>query len=109
MKHALFPVVLLMTAVFLVAASGANHIWVSRPDGALGCEPEKAQSIDAGRAELRKAGVRVHDSRKTSDGMMRVQVCGTPSGAHNAYRITKKSLKRAESLGYVKLDDSKIH
>lgn len=79
----------------------SDAVWVSRPDGGKSCEPTGAQAIEAGAAELGKVQVKVLDSRKGSDGKMRAQMCGMPTGKLNSYLIPRQDLERAVALGFM--------
>lgn len=80
----------------------SEKIWITRPDGARSCGIHEGQSIDEGASELRKAGVRVLDSRKASDGKMHLMVCGAAEGSMNAFLISQEDLEKAVSLGFAK-------
>lgn len=84
-----------------VAAPADNQVWITRPDGAQSCTPKSGQTLEDGAADLRRAKVRVLDSRKGNDGKMHMQMCGAPSGTTNAYLIPKEDLPQAVTLGYV--------
>jgi len=77
----------------------AEPIWVSKDDGARSCEPESAQALEAGAAELEKAGVKVLESRKDKSDVPRAMVCGQPQGNRNSYKILKSDFSKAEKLG----------
>jgi hypothetical protein len=81
--------------------AAAETVWVLRSDGALQCGMAEPETLEAGAQELLKAGVKVLEQRKQSDGKMRIQVCGAPQGSTNAYRIAKRDLKRAKKLGFL--------
>lgn len=78
----------------------ADAIWVERMDGEKSCEHGTAQSLSEGASELSKMGVQVFDSLKGSDGKMRIQMCGIPTGKLNRYRIRKGDLEKAQSIGF---------
>jgi len=89
------------------AASAETGVWVARSDGGISCEPEKSISLEAGLKELQAAGVRVLDSKKGSDGMLRAQVCGAPTGSKNTYLIAESDLAKATSIaGFKQLPTS---
>lgn len=77
-----------------------DAIWIERMDGEKSCEHGTAQSLAEGANELKNVGVQVFDSLKGSDGKMRVQMCGTPTGKSNRYRIRKADLEKARSIGF---------
>jgi hypothetical protein len=82
------------------AAAHDELIWISRPDGALSCGEGNVQSVEDGAAELRKAGVKVLESRKTNDGKIHIQMCGAATGSQNSYRIPTADWSKADKLGF---------
>ncbi len=85
------------------SASEEPSVWVKRPDGGKQCAPDSAQDLELGSKELAKLGIPVLESSKKSDGKMRIQVCGQPTGNENSYRIPKSSLLKASALGFKEL------
>lgn len=77
-----------------------GRVWVSRPDGALSCEDEKAESLEKGADLLRKAKVEVFGSKKSGDGQMHIQMCGASTGSENSYQIRKEDIAKAQKLGF---------
>jgi hypothetical protein len=78
--------------------------WVKRPDGTQQCSMDGKQSeasLEKGARELEKAGIPVLNRQKTSDGKMRIQLCGSPTGKEDAYQIRATDLERARALGFV--------
>lgn len=75
-------------------------VWVSRPDGSKQCEADAEKALQVAAEELQKAGVPVLEKRKGSDGKIRAQVCGAPTGGTNSFRIPKGTLSRALELGF---------
>ena len=69
-------------------------------DGTLQCgmgeEIPPEQMADA----LRAAGIKVLDSRKDSDGLAHIAVCGASTGAINVFRIEREGLEAARDLGF---------
>ncbi len=84
------------------------HLWVQRPDGSRQCdESGSVHSLKQGAAELSKAGVSVLKFKKSSDGKVRIQMCGAPTGKTHAYRIKRESLEKALTLGFVEVKEAK--
>jgi hypothetical protein len=79
-------------------------VWVMRPDGSQMCTANSGQSLDAGAADLRKAGIRVISSQKGNDSKMHAQMCGLPTGHTNAYQISQDDLAKAITLGFQKIE-----
>ncbi len=110
--------VLILSAALLVGFGGSKlasvgasapaeaSVWVQKPDGGAQCEPGTARSLEEGAKELAKAGVRVLSSRKGSDGQMRIQLCGSPTGAQNIFEIPATDLEKAKSLGFTPVKSS---
>lgn len=86
-----------------------SFVWIKRSDGALSCGMEKAQSLEMGAAELKKANIRIFGSRKSNDGQMHIQMCGAPTGSENAYLIQKGDLPKAISLGFQGTHQKSVH
>lgn len=82
------------------AAEKGPTIWVQKPDGSLQCGMGGAESLEEGARKLKEAGVETHASEKRNDGQMRIQLCGSPTGDHNAYRISESDLGEARKVGY---------
>ena len=77
-------------------------VLVSKPDGSLQCGMGKAISPEDMEKQL--AGIKVISREKRSDGLMHVQVCGSPTGMLNIYEIPATSLKDAEAKGFKKFE-----
>lgn len=75
-----------------------NRVLVAKPDGSQQCEENSGKSLDEMAKELGK--VEVFRQFKKNDGMMRIQVCGAPTGIHNVYEIDKKDLQKALDIGF---------
>jgi hypothetical protein len=82
------------------SSSTGDTVWVQKPDGGQQCEPGTGKTLDAGAEDLARAKITVKNSRKGSDGKLRIQLCGSPTGGQNAYEIPRKDLARAKSLGF---------
>lgn len=80
--------------------SDPNSIWVSRPDGALSCEPGSAMPVEKGAEELRKEKVEVLEARRGTDGKMHIQMCGAAEGTMIQLRIPKEALPIAKAKGF---------
>ena len=80
------------------SSSNDNLLWVYKYDGSLQCGMGHEISLRAMRKEL--AGIKIYGEEKKSDGLMRVAVCGSPSGQANRYRIHREDLDRAKQYGF---------
>ncbi len=72
--------------------------WVYKYDGSLQCSQGNESSLDQTAQQLE--GVKIYAQEKRTDTLMRVQVCGQPTGRANVYEIDKKDLKRAQDMGF---------
>lgn len=83
----------------MTKTSVADRVRVSKPDGSLQCGQGKATAI----AEMQKQlkDIQVYSSENKNDGLMRIQLCGSPTGNHNVYEINRKDLSKALSLGFI--------
>lgn len=75
-----------------------ERVKVFKADGSLQCGQGKAIPV----AEMQKQlkGITVYSSMNKNDGMMRIQVCGAPTGNSNVYEIDRKDLEAALKLGF---------
>ncbi len=78
---------------------GAEMVWVKRTANAASCEGE-GEPLAVARKALEKAGVRVLQEKRASDGMMHVQMCGADTGALNSFQISKSELEKAKVAGF---------
>lgn len=76
---------------------------VFKPDGSKQCEKKGAVSVESMEREL--SGIPVFAKDKRSDGLMHVQVCGSPTGMINTFEIDLKNLKKAEERGFRRLEE----
>ena len=77
-----------------------STIQVYKYDGALQCGMGREISLEEMAKELETGGMDVVASRKGSDGLAHIGVCGASTGAINVYVIDRGSLPTAERLGY---------
>ena len=75
-----------------------KKIKVAKPDGTLQCN----QGVKVSLVEMQKQlqDIPVFSSENIHDGMMRIQMCGTPTGNHNVYEINESDLDKAISYGF---------
>ncbi len=81
-----------------VTKSPQNRIKVYKYDGTLQCGMGKAVPSTEMQKELN--GIMVYSVENKNDGLMRVQVCGAPTGKANIFEIDKASLEKAKSYGF---------
>ena len=77
-------------------------VTVYKPDGTLQCNQGHEISLSKMQKELTDAGIKVLSSSKDTDGKIHPQVCGTPTGAVNAYQIAVADTAKALKLGFQK-------
>lgn len=78
--------------------SPLERVKVYKPDGSLQCGQGKAIPLAEMQKELKN--IRVYSSSNKNDGMMRIQVCGSPTGNSNVYEIDRKDLAAALKAGF---------
>lgn len=78
--------------------SKLDRVKVYKPDGSLQCGQGKAIPIPDMQKELKD--IKVYSSFNKNDGMMRIQVCGSPTGNSNVYEIDRSNLEAAVKLGF---------
>lgn len=71
---------------------------VYRYDGTLQCGMGKRVSVEEMQKDLKD--VPVISSTHLNDGLMRIQLCGSPTGDANVYEIEETHLDKAKSLGF---------
>ncbi|MBY0451380.1 MAG: hypothetical protein K2P92_00005, partial [Bdellovibrionaceae bacterium] len=77
-----------------------GRVFVYKPDGSLQCGQGSRITPEDMKKEL--GAIKVFSSENKSDGMMRIQVCGAPTGMANVYEIDQKDLEAALKLGFKK-------
>lgn len=71
---------------------------VFKADGSLQCSMGKKISIDEMQKELK--GIEVFSKTNQNDGLMRIQVCGAPTGDSHVFEIKQEDLEKALKLGF---------
>lgn len=79
-------------------SSKADHVKIYKPDGSLQCGQGKKIALDDMEKELE--GIKVYNKENKNDGLMRIQMCGTPTGYNNVYEIDKMDLEKALKKGF---------
>jgi hypothetical protein len=82
----------------VATSTSTNRVKVYKPDGTLQCGQGKLISLGEMQKQLK--GIQVFSSGNKNDGMMRIQVCGSPTGNHNIYEIDRKDLEAALKAGF---------
>jgi hypothetical protein len=73
---------------------------VYKYDGSLQCKRGKEMALADMAEELTAAGVEVKSSRKGTDGLMHIAMCGASTGRLNVYTIATEALRKAQELGF---------
>ena len=92
-------------SVAAAPAAAEESLWVAREDGSKQCEGG-ATAIDVASSEAQSAGIKVLESKKMSDDMMHMSVCGASTGKLNAIRIPRSDLEKARKLGFQAVNSS---
>lgn len=87
------------------APANPGRIKVYKNDGTLQCGMGKLIPLDTMKKELGK--ITVYSSENKSDGLMHIQMCGSPTGTINIYEIDKTNLDKAIKLGFKEWTDKK--
>lgn len=77
-----------------------KKIRVFKLDGSVQCEPSSGVAVDLMAKEL--DGVKIYSSENKSDGLIRIQQCGKPTGKCNVFEIADTDFAKAEKLGFKK-------
>lgn len=106
---------IITSALFTVACAQAHHdtdkkhshkhagpefVQVYKYDGSKQCEKISEISVGKMGTTLKEIGIPVICSYKSSDGMMRPQMCGHSTGKINVYEIPSEHLSRAVEAGF---------
>lgn len=78
--------------------SSMKNVKIYKPDGSLQCNQGKAISLKEMEAELKE--IQIFSSVKSHDGLMRIQVCGQPTGMSNVFEIAEANWEKAKALGF---------
>ncbi len=70
---------------------------VAKANGSVQCE---GGAIPLDRMQQELGTITVYSKSVQNDGLMRPQVCGAGTGAHNVYEIDVKDVPKAQSLGF---------
>jgi hypothetical protein len=71
---------------------------VYKYDGSLQCGMGKSIPVKDMQTEL--ASIKILSANNKNDGLMRIQLCGSPTGNANVYEISKEDLEKALALGF---------
>jgi hypothetical protein len=88
------------TSAGATAAAGAGDLKVKvyKADGSLQCGMGNKIPLETMEKDL--AGIKVYNRYNMNDGLMRIQVCGAPTGQSNVYEISRSDLEKALKAGF---------
>jgi hypothetical protein len=75
-----------------------DRVRVFKYDGSLQCNMGEALSVEQMKKDL--GAIKVFSAETLSDGLTRIQVCGSPTGKANVYEISRSELEAAIKLGF---------
>ena len=81
-----------------------SYFKVYKYDRSIQCESTGIE-LEEMMLELTNAGIDVACAQEGHDGLYRTTVCGAGTGKLNIYKINKKDLQVAESLGFQSVAD----
>ncbi len=82
----------------VTTSNTSDRVKVFKPDGSLQCG--QGQKISLAEMQKELGSVQVFSSKNQNDGMMRIQLCGSPTGNCNVYEIDRKDLSAAQKAGF---------
>ncbi len=77
-----------------------SRVFVYKADGSLQCG--QGSKVDPAAMQKELGSIQVFSSENKNDGMMRIQVCGAPTGNINVYEIDVKDFEEALKAGFKK-------
>lgn len=80
--------------------AAGESIWLGRPDGSRSCEPDSGLTREKVLASFKEVGIKVQALARGSDGKVRAQMCGMPTGRWVGVRIAESDRVNAEATGW---------
>lgn len=77
----------------------SKDVWIYKYNGSMTCSKED-QSVKLETMAKELAGIKILESAVKKDGLVRITLCGIPTGTANTYRIPKKQLPEALERGF---------
>lgn len=77
-----------------------QRVFIYKPDGSKQCGEGEKIDLKAMQKELGQ--IEVYSAKNLHDGLMRIQMCGAPTGYNNVYEINQSDLDAALKLGFKK-------
>lgn len=81
-----------------------SKIWVYKYDKSKQCSSTAGVSIESMLNEFKIMDVKVYESQKKYDGLLRIQACGAFTGLANMFLIQKTDLDKVASRGFQQWD-----
>lgn len=78
----------------------SKKVFIFKPDGSLQCG--QGEKIDPNIMKKDLGDIEVFSMLNKHDGLMRVQLCGHPTGYCNVFQINQSDLEKAQKLGFKK-------
>ena len=75
-----------------------DTVFIYKYDGSLQCKKNSGTPLK--QMEKKLGDIQIISSENRSDGLMRIQMCGTPTGQANVYEIQKVDLPKAQKRGF---------
>lgn len=97
---------LVLTAFILVCLTSCKKdsqiVSVYKSDGSLQCQVDNLGIPPTTmQVELMDHDIQIHNAYKTHDGLMHIQLCGTPTDNINVFEISVVDIEKAQTLGFV--------
>lgn len=86
-----------------LGVGSTSWVLVYKEDGSKQCGMGAPITPEEMSAELRDHGIKIKSMKKQNDGLMRIQVCGSPTGMINVFEIQESNLKSANKSGFKQL------
>lgn len=77
-----------------------KKIKVYKADGSVQCEQGTGTKPEEMQKQL--GDIKVYSAENKHDGLIRIQVCGAPTGNCNVFEINESDFTKAEKLGFKK-------
>lgn len=81
-----------------------TKVWVYKYDQSKQCQEKSGLELTSMAKDFDDLKINVYDSKKSYDGLSRMQVCGAFTGMANLFLIDISNLEKAGSRGYLKWD-----
>jgi hypothetical protein len=94
------PAVELPAAPDVQKKSAGRKVKIYKYDGSLQCGQGKPIELKKMAQDLKQKNIEIYDMEKKPDGLMHIQVCGSPTGVANVFVISESDLGTASALGF---------